>query len=42
MSSRPPLRGAPLQVVIPLTATLDGRVVHQSVVRHERIAAEAA
>jgi SLT domain-containing protein len=42
MAARTPLRGAPLQVVIPLTATLDGRVVHQSVVRHERIAAEAA
>lgn len=31
-----------LTLVVPLTATLDGKVVHQSVVRHERLAAEAA
>lgn len=36
------MRGARTEIVIPLTATLDGRVIHQSVVRHERIAAEAA
>lgn len=37
-----PVRGAVMALTIPLTATLDGRVVHQSVVRHERLAAEAA
>ena len=40
--SASPMRGAVMQVVVPITATLDGRVIHQSVVRHERVAAEAA
>lgn len=40
--SSSPMRGAQMQFVIPITTNLDGRVIHQTTLRHERIAAEAA